>query len=363
MEQQKAPATKAPALSLRKKLSFAMVASLLMVLALEGLGRIAGFPSGAVRSLSKVGNVEPEVFANSVGMWQPGFKGRIAWPVEIAYDLHINSLGFRGPEITLTKPPGVFRVLCLGDSTTFSVYVNENETWPVLLQQRLSQDHPTIEVINGGSPAWGTHDQLRFLKERASKIKPDLIIHMFCCNDPWDIAGDIEGQKGRYAQKLAEVAQGVSLIDKLRFYTALGEMEMRLQMAWKQARAKNRLITDELAKEQNLEPAMWQNFETVYQGLVEFCQREKITLISACFPDVGRLLAGTPGFEPKLKETATRFAIPFVPLAAAFQESEKAGKATLHMPVDTHANQNGNAIIAREIAQFLAAQRLGPYAR
>src|SRR5436190_20413136 len=31
----------------------------------------------------------------------------------------INSMGFRGREVSASKPPGTFRIVCLGGSTTF----------------------------------------------------------------------------------------------------------------------------------------------------------------------------------------------------------------------------------------------------
>ena len=35
------------------------------------------------------------------------------------FHVDVNSLGFRGPEIPIPKPAGVFRVFALGESTTF----------------------------------------------------------------------------------------------------------------------------------------------------------------------------------------------------------------------------------------------------
>src|SRR5262245_37533496 len=38
--------------------------------------------------------------------------------------ISIDSLGLRGPEVVVPKPPGTVRILCLGDSTTFGVWRN-----------------------------------------------------------------------------------------------------------------------------------------------------------------------------------------------------------------------------------------------
>ncbi len=42
--------------------------------------------------------------------------------------VNINSQGVRGREISVLKTPGRLRILVLGDSYTFGVYVNDNET-------------------------------------------------------------------------------------------------------------------------------------------------------------------------------------------------------------------------------------------
>ncbi|MDF1661562.1 MAG: SGNH/GDSL hydrolase family protein, partial [Planctomycetota bacterium] len=194
-------------LSARKKLVFAGIATLLGLLVIEGTGRLIGYPSGAVRTLSKIGEMDRSTFDASVGMWRPNFKGHVSWPVEIAYDVAINKHGFRGPDFEMEKKKGSFRILCLGDSTTFSVYVKEGKTYPEVLQRELVKDRPLVEVINGGHPAWGTSDQLRFLKERAFKVKPDLVVHLFCGNDPSDIV-DPAGAKGNYAKKLRQIDDG-----------------------------------------------------------------------------------------------------------------------------------------------------------
>lgn len=44
-----------------------------------------------------------------------------------------NSLGFRGAEIELPKPPGRTRILCLGGSTTYAFAVDDDAAYPHVL--------------------------------------------------------------------------------------------------------------------------------------------------------------------------------------------------------------------------------------
>ena len=71
--------------------------------------------------------------------------------------IKINSLGFRGDEITVQKPPRTFRIATVGASTTFCGEVSSNDaTWPHQLQQMLQKAHPdiTIQGINAGIPGY-----------------------------------------------------------------------------------------------------------------------------------------------------------------------------------------------------------------
>jgi len=359
LQQSDQPALKS--LRLSKKLLFAMLSIVLLLLALEGTGRLAGYPTGAVRRIGHVSSMDPEAWQTSYGMWRPGFKGEISWPIEIAYNVTINKLGFRGPEFSLEKPPGVFRILCLGDSTTFSVHVNDDQTYPFQLQKILNENFKTLEVINAGVPNWGTNDQLRFLKERAIQVKPDLIIHLFCNNDPKDIGTDIDADRGHYVNRARQAQLDVPLLEKLRFGTALGEFEMRLRaniLKHRKERQRKQDVApwDILPNEQQ-----WAIYEQVYKKLVDYCQTQSVPLITVSFPAFVSLRSEDSAHEPKLRDITEKQGIAYLSVLEAFRASEQAQEATTLLPIDPHANAKGNAIIAREIALFLAKHQLGPY--
>ena len=56
---------------------------------------------------------------------------RVPRPAMNYKGIHINALGFRGPEITSPKPANTIRLAFLGASTTFCAEVsNDSTTWP-----------------------------------------------------------------------------------------------------------------------------------------------------------------------------------------------------------------------------------------
>ena len=58
-------------------------------------------------------------------------------------------------KLLLTKPPGVFRILVLGDSFTVGANVRQEEAYPKVLEKRLQSVYgPRIQVVNAGVGGW-----------------------------------------------------------------------------------------------------------------------------------------------------------------------------------------------------------------
>jgi len=91
----------------------------------------------------------------------------------------INSLGFRGPEASVAKKPGVLRVVCLGASTTFDIgSIGAARPWPEVMQEeirrRLGAD--SVEVLNLAIPGFTSLDSLIDLQIRVLALQPDLVV-------------------------------------------------------------------------------------------------------------------------------------------------------------------------------------------
>ena len=91
------------------------------------------------------------------------------------YDFTTNSQGYRGPEVTLDKPGGVFRVLALGDSYTWGDGVGDDEVWVRLLERNLASCGP-VEVINAGFVGRNTVGEADYLQSKGRLLQPDLVI-------------------------------------------------------------------------------------------------------------------------------------------------------------------------------------------
>ena len=99
----------------------------------------------------------------------------------------INSHGQRDREYTEAKPPGTFRIVILGDSTTFGWGVQSEETVAKILEQRLN-DHSAagvtkVEVINAGVGNYNTVMEVAHYLTYERAFHPDLVILQYFIND------------------------------------------------------------------------------------------------------------------------------------------------------------------------------------
>ena len=97
----------------------------------------------------------------------------------------INSHGLRGPEFNIEKPDDVYRIIAVGGSTTFGAGVEDNFSWPALLDESLNELEPSkkIEVINAGVSAATSLQNMNHINQKLINFNPDLIILYVGTND------------------------------------------------------------------------------------------------------------------------------------------------------------------------------------
>jgi lysophospholipase L1-like esterase len=96
-----------------------------------------------------------------------------------------NSLGYRGDEVQVPKPDGVYRIVALGDSTTYGTLAAYDQTYPYDLQQVFRVDYgmKNVEVINAGVSNYTSWNILADLEFRVAELQPDLVIVYQGSND------------------------------------------------------------------------------------------------------------------------------------------------------------------------------------
>jgi len=108
---------------------------------------------------------------------QSGKSGRIYEKTpEFEFSTTINQLGFRGSEISESKPSDSKRVLILGDSFVFGWGVNDDQIFTTHLARELQKSPQRYQIIN---TAGGSLSPLVYyvrVKNRYLRLKPDVVL-------------------------------------------------------------------------------------------------------------------------------------------------------------------------------------------
>lgn len=106
------------------------------------------------------------------------------------YPLKTNSLGLRNEEVELPKPDNVYRILSLGESSTWGDRVESKQTYSKVLESILNKSPEgdqgsanRYEVINAGVGAYTIWQSYVFLKEKGIDLNPQMVIIYHQIND------------------------------------------------------------------------------------------------------------------------------------------------------------------------------------
>lgn len=288
---------------------------------------------------------------------RPGAEG---WLADIGYHIRINSNGHRGPEQTLEKPEGVFRILGLGDSFSFGWGVEEEHTFLRILEKTLRAKGHRVEVLNAAVPAWHSVQSLAYLKKRGVRFKPDLVLAEFFIDDvnKFFLKRIL---RGRTAVQLREEEEEV----KRRKASGWSP---RLYHVWFNYRKLKRAVRDH--KRRNPYPdfeserkMMDKNFEQWpgrVEGLREMIaewksQKERMgTPFIMFYIPAGGALNSPPyrGEGRSLARAATAAGFPILDVTGIY-EKHPAPRTLYQHPKDGHISAKGHALIAEGFAKLI----------
>jgi lysophospholipase L1-like esterase len=197
--------------------------------------------------------------------------------------ISINSLGFRGREIARDKA-NAYRIVALGESTTFGLTMNVNDKpWPQLLeemiQQRLKPPRP-VEVINAGIPACDLKGNLYRLRTEILPLKPDMIISYHGYNGFGLIRGVVP--LSSTVDPPVYHARPLKLLANLEYRIKLLQAEQREQ----------RIIA---VQSSSFSDPLQSDYARLYRQLIQLAQTNQIRLVLASYS-----MAVTGQSDPRL---------------------------------------------------------------
>ncbi|MBM3934452.1 MAG: hypothetical protein FJ319_09150 [SAR202 cluster bacterium] len=103
---------------------------------------------------------------------------------ELNPDHHeVSAQGFRDKEYAFTKTPGITRVVVLGDSVAYGLYVSPELAFPNFLESRLNRRENRFEVINAAVSGYTPYNELQLYKSKLRRLRPDIVVVAFSMND------------------------------------------------------------------------------------------------------------------------------------------------------------------------------------
>jgi len=94
-----------------------------------------------------------------------------------------NKYGLRGKIVPVSNSYNKLNIILLGDSFTFGIGVNDGNEFASIMSEKLKNDYNIINTAVGG---WGLTQQVRKYYEFGQLYNPEIVILVFCGNDPED---------------------------------------------------------------------------------------------------------------------------------------------------------------------------------
>jgi len=103
--------------------------------------------------------------------------------------LVLNEHGHRGPPMPLKKPAGLKRVMMLGGSHPFGMWVQSEEAAIAVLGRKLQEHTPGgWQVLNASCPGHTSYQGVRYLAEYGVQFEPDIVVFDLGMNDQHQLA-------------------------------------------------------------------------------------------------------------------------------------------------------------------------------
>lgn len=143
------------------------------------------------------------------------------------WGLEVNNLGYLDRKVSIVKPPGTVRVICMGDSVTSQ----GPPPYSRYLHDRLTSDPPDNrqwEAFNMGVVGYSSVQGLRVFQKQGKYLQPDYVTLYFGWNDHWKsgLKPDSDIMAVPLNAWQAELARGLST-------RRVGKLVLNVWQAWR----------------------------------------------------------------------------------------------------------------------------------
>lgn len=272
-----------------------------------------------------------------------------------------NRFGFRDTDHSLKKPPGVFRILGLGDSFTYGDGVGFDQTYLYRLERLLNSragSHPRVEIIKAGIFGYTAEPERLLLQHYGLAFDPDLVLVGFSPNDILDTVN----------RKYIQLAPGGYL--RTRTAAKLGRTGVYLYVHCHSCRillahyARYTWLTwdrpspQEIYRQGAYYEDAWTSVEQEYDRMVTISKSNRANFVLVHIPGMGPWKAHHSYPPSRLSAWASKRDVAFIDVLPAMKTVSS--PQSLYWPKDRHPNAAGHRVIAERISSELVRRRLVP---
>lgn len=275
--------------------------------------------------------------------------------------IQTNTMGLRDTDYALRKPPAAFRILCLGDSSTFGMNRLLSETYHAILEKRLNQDDAAtphrFEVINGGVTGYTSLQCLLFYEHIGARYAPDLVVCYVGVNDAKQAFHLSDKDILQTNMPVAVRVFTNRVLLKSSFYRVLRKLLLR---ATRRNIGGNGHKVPRVSRE---------DFRANIVELQAACRKRGAALVLIRPPvhfrerrvrneEQAEFVARYESYEDVLVETAAAHAIPLLAIPEMAREHEATNESLFDD--STHPSTTGHQLIAKRLRRFLTEKSLLP---
>lgn len=343
---------------------FLLLGAVELVLVTAGFSRPVGEPTpivlwnqkkdGVIRGGATMFRYDPHLFWDlSPGALAEGYR-----------DEMINPGGFRGALPVLEREPGVLRIACLGDSSTYGVFCRAAEAYPARLAEAIrrrqdpdAETESAVETLNAGVPGYTFFQGLMALERKVMPYRPDLVVAMFgAINDELPAKGRV-GDLEKSAQLLYPgiARHAVRFLGRYRTFQLVASLAPEPKPL---SEAERRTLKRDALEGKDVQPRLGvDEFRSIGERFVSAAQSAGIDVILLGPPRARELredYPNLPRYNAALAEISRTKGVPFLDLEPIFDEDPSLLHDTMHPTAE------GHRLIAERVAELVASRPIRP---
>lgn len=271
------------------------------------------------------------------------------------YFIATNSKGLRDVEHSYEKPPGIYRIVVIGDSFVFGAGgVEPSKRFSDILQASTRN----TEVINMGVPAYGTDQEYLYLANEGLKYHPDLVLVCAFFNDFEESFATINPSNGRPKGyfSLDDKGQLVFHPPHFSFFYRLAQHSYLLGLANLELSKISREYARMLHQPHVVldMPARVATFHQLYAATADLCRQHGAALVLVYLPFQAQYQPSI--IQETMYELFDEKGVRVLDLMDVLKLANRVHRA--YFQHDIHLNEWGNQVVAQALLEYLTGTGL-----